>query len=234
MVIWGKLVRCQGEFDMNIELNLSTSSHTATESNELSPRQKIKKMGLSAYVYRRFEETLQGDPREVGALPQVAKGLTKIVAYEGPMIAKTVCDRYLRAVGIGRMGREVEEAMRRVLKYLIDSQTLDTLQELPDTDLFKQTLRIHSSPLLVLRTAQKAEDAKRAIDEIPPGEIQLVARYLSMKEGMSYRSDDLLRKTLEFFDLIRLTPHTKQMVLQALEHDLPHVDEALHALSHQR
>ena len=210
---------------MSTEFHSSVSSHTATESNELRSRQKIKKMGLEAYVYRRFNEPLSGDPRDVGAVPLVANGFLKIVGFEGPMIAKTACDRYLRAVGIGRMGREVEEAMRRVLKWAIDSKAVQILAELPENDSLKQTIRLTGEPVLMLRTTQKTDENKRAIEEIPAGEVQLVARYLSIKEALEYRSDELLRRALDFFELTRLTPNTKQIMLSILDKDLPHVDE---------
>lgn len=67
----------------------------------------------------------------------------------------------------------------------------------------------------------------REFEEIPPGELLLVARYLVERDSMSNGSDEHLRSILECFELKRLTTNVGTRLLKILERAVPYVDEYL-------
>ena len=56
----------------------------------------------------------------------------------------------------------------------------------------------------------------RSFEEIPPSELQTVARYLAEQRNLKAGSDEHLRAVLECFDLKRLTAQTSTTLLTIL------------------
>jgi len=67
----------------------------------------------------------------------------------------------------------------------------------------------------------------RSFEEIPPSELQLVARYLVERRGLPLGSEAHLRAVLECFDLKRLTTQVDAALREILERRFPYVDEFL-------
>ena len=79
-----------------------------------------------------------------------------------------------------------------------------------------------SAPAVTLR-----ERGPRDFDEIPPSELQLVARRLLRDEGFESGSDAHLRAVLDYFDLKRLTVQVRTRLLDVLGRQYAYVDDIL-------
>ena len=73
------------------------------------------------------------------------------------------------------------------------------------------------------------ERGPRSFDEIPPSEVQLVARQLLADHNgeTSSGSEPHLKALLDAFDLKRLTTNVGLTLLDILERQYPYVDDAL-------
>ena len=181
----------------------------------------IRLLGLEVQKYREFNEPLTGDPREVNA-EWVSKCLVKIIAVEGPIIAKRACDIYLRSVGVRRMGHEIKSTMTQALGLAIEVKEVDSINETDSDDLMDHTFRPFGSEMLIVRTR-----GDRLFEEITPSEIQFIAKYIAKKRKLNTGSEDHLRVLLDFFELKRLTTQVSSSIFSILKRDLQHVDEML-------
>ena len=178
-------------------------------------------MGAAAYVA--FEGLAGPDPRE-STPAMVAVGLCRIIDIEGPLLAKRAYDLYLRGVGIRRMGGELKKAMNKALQHAIRSGQVVKQDEAGKSGLLYSTVRLAGTPAVKLR-----ERGPREFEEIPPSELQLVARRLSRREGFDPGSDAHLRAVLEFFGLKRLTAQVGTRLLDAIDLRCAYVDEMMKA-----
>ncbi len=161
------------------------------------------------------------DPRSVNA-HAVAEGIIRIVEVEGPMIAKRAYDIYLRGCGIRRMGHELKSTMNKALANVIRDQRLVSENEVTERGLIFSVVRVNGGPPIKLRTR-----GPRSFEEIPPSEVQVVAKYLLERHSFVSGSDEHLRTVLECFDLKRLTTQVGTTLLGILEKNFPYVDEFL-------
>jgi very-short-patch-repair endonuclease len=164
------------------------------------------------------------DPRNV-SVRRVSEGIVRIVEVEGPVIAKRAYEIYLRSCGIKRMGHEIRSTLNKALGDAIRAQHLVYENEVPETDLLFSVVRVNGSPPINLR-----KRGPRSFEEIPPSEIQVIARYLSERHGFPSCSDEHLRAVLEWFDLKRLTTQVGTTLREILERSFPYVDEFLGAI----
>ncbi len=171
--------------------------------------------------YVAYEGSLLDDPRTV-SVEIVSEGLCRIVEVEGPMLAKRAYDIYLRGCGIRRLGHDLRSTMNRALQMAVRRERVITEVESGKDDLLFVVVRIKGSPPIKLRSR-----GARAFEEIPPSELQTVARYLSEQHGLVAGSDDHLRAILDSFDLKRLTIQVGTSLLETLERRYPYVDEHL-------
>lgn len=157
---------------------------------------------------------------------RVAQGLLRIIEAEGPILVKRVYDVYLRGCGIKRMGRQLRGALHKAIRNLIRNKLVVQQYEAGTGDLLKSIVRLPSVAAVVVR-----ERGPRSFDEIPPSELQLVARRL-LKNGPGHLergSDDHMKAVLAFFGLRRLTTQVGVKLLDILDRDYPYVDEMLDA-----
>jgi hypothetical protein len=161
------------------------------------------------------------DPR-TASTSRVSEGIVRIVEVEGPMVAKRAYDIYLKGCGVKRMGRELESTMNEALTRAIRLQVLVSENEASNGGLLSSIVRIAGSPPIKLRTR-----GPRSFEEIPPSELQVVARYLLERDGVPSGSDEHLRAVLERFDLKRLTTQMGTSLREVIERTLPYVDEFL-------
>jgi very-short-patch-repair endonuclease len=159
------------------------------------------------------------DPRSVN-MTLVSEGIVRIVDVEGPMLAKRAYDIYLRGCGILRMGHELKSTMNKALAHAIHQGRLVSENEANHSDLLFSVIRVHGTPAIRLRSR-----GPRAFEEIPPSELQVVARHLIERHGFSSGSDEHLRAVLECFDLKRLTTQVSAALLEILERRFLYVDE---------
>src|SRR5262249_34851370 len=80
--------------------------------------------------------------------------------------------------------------------------------------LLYSVVRMKGSPPIKLRSR-----GPRTFEEIPPSELQTVARYLAEQRNLKAGSDEHLRAVLECFDLKRLTTQTSATLLAILGGD---------------
>lgn len=172
----------------------------------------------SANAYVPFEGTAGPDPRTSSAT-QVAEGLTRIIKVEGPMCAKRAYDIYLRGCGIRRLGGEIKKAMNRALNIAIRQGAVLKEDERGTGGLLWSVVRAKGQPAVYVR-----ERGPRVFEEIPPSELQLVARRLSKQLGFEPGSDAHLRAILDQFELVRLTPQVSAGLNQALAGRYAYVD----------
>lgn len=151
------------------------------------------------------------DPRTVSS-GVVADSLCSIIEAEGPMIAKRVYDIYLRGCGIRRLGGELKSTMNKALASAVHQGRVVSENEPGKSGLILSTVRSKGSPSVKLRCR-----GPRTFEEIPPGELRAVGRYLSEARHLSSGSDEHLRAILECFDLKRLTTQVGTTLLEILD-----------------
>jgi very-short-patch-repair endonuclease len=152
------------------------------------------------------------DPRETDA-ETIAADLLEIVRIEGPMLAKRAYDTYLRCCGIKRMGKDIRSLMNRALQSAVNRNAVIKEDEWNSggSSLYS-IIRLPEQDAVRLRTS-----GGRTIDEIPPGEIRAVADRILSESSLIRESEEHLREILNFYGLKRLTDHTREKIIQALE-----------------
>ncbi len=141
------------------------------------------------------------------------------------MVAKRAYHIYLRGCGIKRMGHELKSTMNKALADAIRQQRLVSENEATERGLLFSVVRVTGSPPIKLRTR-----GPRSFEEIPPSELQVVARYLLERHSFSSGSDEHLRAVLECFDLKRLTTQVGTTLLEIIGRRFPYVDEFLNRI----
>jgi hypothetical protein len=174
-------------------------------------------VGRTRYVV--FEGQSGPDPRHASPA-QVAEGLCRIIEVEGPMVAKRAYDIYLRGCGIRRMGGEIRRSMNKALHHALRTGEIASEDESGRGGLIYSIVRSAGTPPVVVRAR-----GPRAFEEIPPSELQLVARTLTNERGLEPGSDAHLRAVLDFFDLQRLTAQVGKGVSDILSRRYSYVDE---------
>lgn len=178
-------------------------------------------LARDAAPYAAFEGTAGPDPRE-SAIGPVAEGLRRIIETEGPMLAKRAYDLYLRGCGVLRMGSEIKKTMNRALDRAIRDGGVVREDESGMGGLLYSIVRSPSAPAVVLR-----ERGPRSFEELPPSEVQGVARRLIQHRGFESGSNALLRAVLEHYELKRLTKEVEARLRTILDQRYPHVEDFL-------
>ena len=173
--------------------------------------------------YPVFEGQAGPDPRGANLL-QVSDGLYRIIEQEGPMLARRAYDVYLRGCGIRRMGGELNKLMNRALQRAIRSSRVVKEDEWRSGELIRAIVRPFGARPIVVR-----ERGPRKFGEIPPSEMQLVARQLlkDYKEELELGSEAHLKEVLATFDLKRLTKQVSEKLLEILRNRYSYVDDSL-------
>jgi hypothetical protein len=156
----------------------------------------------------------------------VSEGIVRIIEAEGPVVAKRVYDIYLRGCGIRRMGRELKSIMNKALAHAIREGRIVSMDETEKGGLLFSVVRAKGSPPIRLRTR-----GRRTFDEIPPSELNAVARYLAGCDGLSFGSEEHMRAILDWFDLKRLTTQVDKTLREILNRQFPYVDDFLNEIT---
>ena len=141
------------------------------------------------------------------------------------MVAKRVYDIYLRGCGIRRMGRELKSIMNKALAHAIRQDRVVSVDETEKGGLLFSVVRVKDSPPIRLRTR-----GPRSFEEIPPSELNAVARYLAERKNLSFASEEHLRAILEWFDLKRLTSQVDKTLRDILHRRFLYVDDFLNGI----
>ena len=120
------------------------------------------------------------------------------------------------------MGRPLKRAMNRALHHAIRQGRVAKEDEFGTGGLVYSIVRIKGTPAAVLR-----ERGPRTFEEIPPSELQLMARKLSQDEGFESGSDDQVRAVLASFGLKRLTAQRRLRFTDVLGARDPNLDDIL-------
>ena len=202
--------------------------YSSTDAGELSDRVRrqsgsvrMRDASLPFSDYEEYAGPVGSDPRSVST-NAISEGIIRIVEVEGPVVAKRAYDIYLRSCGIRRMGFELKSTMNEALAEAISQAHLVSENEGTERDLLFAVVRVNGSRPIKLRTR-----GPRSFEEIPPSELQVVARYLLRRNGHVSGSDEHLRAVLECFDLKRLTTQVGTTLLEVLERNFPYVNEYL-------
>jgi Superfamily I DNA and RNA helicases and helicase subunits len=177
------------------------------------------------FRYRVFEGEAGKDPRSINN-EELCKGLCKIIEVEGPMLCKRAYDIYFRNNNIRRMGGELKRLMNGAIKFGVKKGYLEIEYEKKGKDLTDSIVRIAGSPPVILR-----ERGPREFDEIPPSEVQLVARLITDRGDIEYGSEDCFRIILEHFGQKRLTSKIEDYLHYILYNEYQYVDEIVRSRS---
>ena len=193
-----------------------------TERNDPEPSSVVRSIGYLA-PYAVFEGQTGPDPRRASPA-QVAEGLCRIIQEEGPILAKRACDIYLRGCEIRRLGGQIKRLMDNTLRHAIRRNLVIKEDEWGAEELTRSIVRSPGAQPVVAR-----ERGPRRLEEIPPSELQLVARQLLRDRQGEFEngSEAHLKAVLDVFELRRLTASTRVMLLDILERRYSYVDEAL-------
>lgn len=205
---------------------LKTREQDFDKTEELLPQPTAidfkSKSPFSPYIA--YEGSHVDDPRNV-SVETVAEGLCRIVEIEGPMLAKRAYDIHLRGCGIKRLGHDLRSTMNKALQNAIRQGRVISEDESGKGGLLFSVVRMTGTPPIRLRAR-----GTRTFEEIPPSELQIVAKYLVQRHGLESGSDRHLRATLETFDLKRLTTQVGTSLIEILEKHYPYVDEHLNKI----
>ncbi|MBN2784302.1 MAG: DUF4011 domain-containing protein [Pontiellaceae bacterium] len=160
--------------------------------------------------YEVFTGRPMTDPRETDT-ETIAAGLLEIVRIEGPMLAKRAYDTYLRCCGIKRMGKDIRSLMNRALQSAVNRNAVIKEDEWNCGGSLYSIIRLPEQDAVRLRTG-----GGRTIDEIPPGEIRAVSDRILSASNLIRESEEHIREILNFYGLKRLTEHTRDKILLAL------------------
>ena len=141
------------------------------------------------------------------------------------MLAKRAYEIYLRSCGIQRMGRDLKRLMNRALQHAIRNDLVVTEDEWNKRGLVRSIVRSFGSQPVVAR-----ERGPREFHQIPPSELQLVARQLQIgdEDVLEFGSDDHLRAVLKAFAVRSLTTQIRRTLVDVLKWPYSYVDSALH------
>jgi very-short-patch-repair endonuclease len=183
--------------------------------------QKSSEVEAGHSTYQEYLGTAGDDPRTVN-IGVVADALYRIIEVEGPIVAKRAYDIYLRGCGIKRLGGELKSTMNKALAMTIRQNRVISEDELDKGGFLYSVVRAKGTPAVKIR-----DRGPRTFDEIPPSELQAVARIIAADQDLQVGSDGHLRAILESYDLRRLTTQVGTTILEILDRRYPYVDELL-------
>jgi hypothetical protein len=187
----------------------------------LVPSVRSRDANLPFSDYAAYAGPAGNDPRSVSA-NVVSEGIVRIIEVEGPVVAKRVYDIYLLGCGIKRMGNELKKTLNKALAHAMREGRVVSENEAAKSGMLFSIVRVKGSPPIRLRSR-----GPRSFEEIPPSELNVLARLLVQRQGFTFGSEAHLRAILECFDLKRLTTQVDTTLKEILERSFPYVDEFL-------
>jgi hypothetical protein len=118
----------------------------------------------------------------------------------------------LRGGGIRRLGPELKSTMNRALSSAIHQGRVVSEHEAGKSGVIFSTVRTMECPPVKVRCR-----GPRTFEEIPPGELRAVGRYVSDTLNLRSGTDKHLRTILEYYELKRLTTQVGTRLLEILD-----------------
>jgi hypothetical protein len=178
--------------------------------------------------YQAYDGPPGVDPRTRGPI-EVSEGIVRIIQVEGPVVAKRVYDTYLRSCGIKRMGHGLKSLMNKALSHAIRHGQVVSENESGKSGLLFSVVRINGASLIRPRLC-----GPRSLDEIPPSELQVLARHLAEREAYLPGSEEHLRAVLEALGMKRLTTQVLAALQENLQRRFSYVDQFISETSKKR
>ena len=120
------------------------------------------------------------------------------------------------------MGGDLKGSMNKALQLAIRKGEVVKEDESGKGGIVYSIVRSVGAPPVLVRVR-----GPRDFVEIPPSELQLVARRVLADGSIELGSDAHLRAVLDFFDLKRLTVQVGTTLLDVLDRRYPYVDEII-------
>jgi very-short-patch-repair endonuclease len=194
-----------------VENSVDREPDVADEESGAAPAGVMGSRNSFLGDYVSYRDQAGPDPRTV-SVGVVADNLCRIIEVEGPMIAKRAYDIYLRGCGIRRLGPELKSTMNRALSSAINQGRVASDNEPGKSGVIFSTVRSKGSLPVKLRCR-----GPRTFEEIPPGELRAVGRYVSETLNLRSGTDEHLRTILEYYELKRLTTQVGTRLLEILD-----------------
>ncbi|HDZ21635.1 hypothetical protein LCGC14_0315750 [marine sediment metagenome] len=150
------------------------------------------------------------DPR-TGTLWEIEAGLKQIVSEYGPLPCHYAYRLYIRQAGFRKVSRRVEEVLGRCMESAAARGEIELSDEYGNDELRDKIAHLAGSALVRMRPR-----GARKIEDIPPSELAEAMRILETKGDCGRDEEEVFRKTLDFFDLKRLTKRTQEILMVAL------------------
>ena len=200
---------------------LVASGSAAVQDEEPLKRQPAGPIGIAPYTA--FDGEAGPDPRHA-PVEQVADGLCRIIQTEGPVLVERAYRVYLRGCGLSKLGRVLKSKLNQALRRAHQRGYLVTEDEWGEGKPVRFIVRPVDGEPVVAR-----ERGPREFPELPPSELQLVARLVHRERAdeLDFGSEEHLRAVLAKFGLRRLTKQVRTALVDALERPYPHVSAAL-------
>ncbi len=151
------------------------------------------------------------DPR-TGKPWEVEAGLKQIVSEHGPLPCHYAYRLYIKQAGFRKVSRRVEEMLSRCMKSTAARSEIELSDEYGNDKLRDKIARLTGAVPVRLRPREE-----RNIKDIPPSELAEAMRMLETKgDLLGQDEEEVFRKTLDFFNLKRLTKKTREILMVAL------------------
>ncbi len=200
---------------------LAASPPSAVQEDE--PRELQRTGSISIAPYPRFDGEAGPDPRHAQA-DLVANGLCRIIQTEGPILVERAYRVYLHGCGMSKLGRVLKSKLNQALWRAQQHGQVVTEDEWGEGKLVRSIVRLVDGVPVVAR-----ERGPREFAELPPSELQLVARLVHRQraEELDFGSEEHFRAVLAEFGLRRLTKQVRKTLLDVLARPYAYVDAAV-------
>lgn len=153
------------------------------------------------------------DPREASPA-NIRSALRRIIEADGPLTRASVLRLYVEGCpGLQRAGRAVRHNLNRALWAMLRTGDIVMEDELGDASPDGQVLRLATAPKVRERPA-----GRRDLLEIPPSELHLILDRLQASSlDAEIDDEDLARRVLEHYGLVRLTATRRKYLTRVLQ-----------------
>ncbi len=152
------------------------------------------------------------DPR-TGKPWEVEAGLKQVLSEHGPLPCHYAYRLYIRQAGFRKVSKRVEEVLSRCMKSIATRGEIKLANEYGNSELRDKIASLVGAAPVRLRPR-----GARNIEDIPPSELAEAMRTLEATgEIAGQDEEEVFRKTLDYFNLKRLTKKTREILMVALE-----------------
>jgi very-short-patch-repair endonuclease len=166
--------------------------------------------GISLEPYKKWEPRALADPR-TASRQEIIGGLLEIIEIEGPIYCRRAFQLYARAVGIQRVGHQIESVFQAAIRAALRQGLLVEIEDQQSRSLSDRVVHKDGSATIVLRTR-----GDRDFFDIPLSEIAGLMNLL-IKETPGIDEEDLYRLVLNKYGIRRMTPNIRSRLIKVKE-----------------